>query len=65
MSETNSIYGYGKMSQMIHITKKEYEEMKATIETLQDQEVLEQIARSEKEILEGKTHKWKDVRDKL
>ncbi|MBN2014037.1 MAG: hypothetical protein JW778_02545 [Candidatus Altiarchaeota archaeon] len=53
------------MAEMIHISKKEYEEMKATIETLQDQEVLKQIAMSEKEILEGKTHRWKDVRDKI
>ena len=53
------------MTEMISISKKEYEKMKATIETLEDQEILKQILRSEKEIREGKTYRWKDIRDKV
>jgi len=53
------------MPEMVYIPKKEYEEMKTTIETLQDQEILKQIVRSEKEIHEGKTYRWKDIRDEF
>ncbi len=49
----------------MHISKREYEEMKATIETLEDQEVLKQIRESEREIREGKTRRWKDARERI
>jgi PHD/YefM family antitoxin component YafN of YafNO toxin-antitoxin module len=51
-----------KKGDYVMLPKGEYESMKATIETLEDQEVLKQIVKSEKEILEGKTiglDEWK------
>jgi len=53
------------MPEMVYISKKEYEEMKAAIETLRDQEILKQIIRSEKEIHEGKTYRWGDIRNEF
>lgn len=39
----------------VTISRDEYESMKATIETIEDEEVMEQIRESRKAIKEGKT----------
>lgn len=42
----------------ITISKKEYEEMKETIEILQDPDLMEQVLESEKNIKAGKVKKF-------
>ncbi|MBI2546543.1 hypothetical protein HYV81_05165 [Candidatus Woesearchaeota archaeon] len=42
---------------MIHISRKEYEGMKETIEILQNPKIMKQIMESEKNISEGKIKK--------
>lgn len=44
----------------VTISTDEYESMKATIETLSDPEIMEQIRKSEADIKVGKTKKWDD-----
>lgn len=60
------------MPEMIKVPKGQLEEMKeevdrikATIETLEDEEVMEQIIQSEKEFKEGKGQPWKEVKKEL
>ena len=43
--------------EMILISKKEYEGMKETIETLQNSDIMKQIRESEKNIVKGKIKK--------
>ena len=43
--------------EMILISKKEYEGMKETIETLQNPDIMKQIRESEKNIVKGKIKK--------
>ena len=45
------------MSQLIKISKKEYEGMKETIEILQDPDMMRQILESEENIKKGKIKK--------
>lgn len=48
---------------MVSISKKEYEEMKETIEILQNSEIMNQILESERNIREGKIKKIDSVND--
>jgi PHD/YefM family antitoxin component YafN of YafNO toxin-antitoxin module len=55
-------------SMWVTISTDEYESMKATIETLSDPEIMEQIRKSEADIKAGKTKKWdnfvKEIKNK-
>lgn len=67
------------MPEMVKVPKKDFEEMErgfermrkeiseweATLETLKDEEVMEQIRQSEKEIEEGKSKSWEEVKKEL
>lgn len=53
------------MTDTVEIPQEEYESMKATIKTLEDQEILEQIKKSEEAYQEGRSKTWKEVRDEL
>jgi len=44
----------------VTISRDEYESMKATIEVLQDEELMKQLKESEKAIAEGRVKKWSD-----
>jgi len=44
----------------VTISTDEYESMKATIETLSDPEIMEQIRKSGEDIKAGRTKKWDD-----
>ncbi len=44
----------------VTISTDEYESMKATIETLSDPEIMEQIKKSEADTKAGRTKKWDD-----
>lgn len=44
----------------VTISRDEYESMKATLEVLQDDDLMKQLKESERAIKEGKTRKWRD-----
>ena len=50
----------------VTISRDEYESMKSTIEILEDEELMEMIRKSKKDIKEGKTVSFKDyLKEKL
>jgi len=53
------------MLKIVEKIKYEISRWKATIEILIDREAMEQIRRSEKDIKDGKVHKWEDVKKEL
>ena len=44
----------------VTISRDEYESMKATLEVLQDEDLMGQLKESEQAIKEGKVRKWRD-----
>ena len=44
----------------VTISMDEYESMKATLEVLQDEDLMRQLRESERAIKEGKVRKWRD-----
>ena len=44
----------------VTISSDEYESMKATIETLSDSEIMNQLRKSQEDIKAGKTKSWDD-----
>lgn len=44
----------------VTIPRDEYESMKATLEVLQDEDLMKQLKESERATREGKTRKWRD-----
>jgi len=44
----------------VTISKDEYESMKATLEVLQDEDLMRQLKESEEAIRKGKVKKWRD-----
>lgn len=44
----------------VTISKDEYESMKATLEVLQDENLMRQLKESERAIREGRVRKWRD-----
>ncbi len=56
---------FEEMEKGLEEMKKEIESWKATLETLKDEEVMEQIRRSEEEIKEGKGESWRKVKKDL
>ena len=53
------------MLKIMEKIKYEISRWKATIEVLLDREAIEQIRRSEKDVKDGKVHKWEDVKKEL
>jgi PHD/YefM family antitoxin component YafN of YafNO toxin-antitoxin module len=53
------------MGSTIRVSRKEYEGMKETIETLQDTDALDAIEKGLHQLESGKTHKWEDVKEDL
>ncbi|KXB06681.1 hypothetical protein AKJ51_03195 [candidate division MSBL1 archaeon SCGC-AAA382A20] len=60
------------MPEMIKVSKEDFEEMKeevesmkATIETLENEEVMKGIRKSQREFEEGKDQSWKEVKKEL
>ena len=47
------------------ISKDEYDSMKATIEALSDNDLLEQISKSKEDIKKGNVKKWDDFSKEL
>lgn len=44
----------------VTIPKDEYESMKATIEVLQDEDLMKQLKESERAVKEGRVKNWRD-----
>lgn len=49
----------------VEMSKEEFERLKATVETLEDQEVLDQLAQSQEDRRKGKVSRWSKVKDRL
>lgn len=49
----------------VEVDKEEWDSLMATVETLQDQEVLEQLAQSQKDKDEGNVSRWKEVKERI
>lgn len=49
----------------VEIPKEEFESVIATIETLEDQEVMKQLVESKKAVEEGRVRSWDEVKKEL
>ncbi|KXB01180.1 hypothetical protein AKJ43_03580 [candidate division MSBL1 archaeon SCGC-AAA261D19] len=56
---------YKVVGDHVEIPKEEFDSLIATIETLEDQEVINQLMESEKAKKEGRVRKWKEVKKEL
>lgn len=56
---------YTESGDHVEMSKEEFERVKATIETLEDQEVLDQLQQSHEDKKEGRLKSWSDLKENI
>lgn len=56
---------YNVVGDHVEIPKEEFDKLVATIETLEDQEVMDQLVESKKAKKKGRIKKWEKVKEEL
>jgi hypothetical protein len=56
---------YKEKGEKVEVDKGDFERLLATIETLEDKEVLKQLSDSKEDKEEGRLNKWSEVKERI
>jgi hypothetical protein len=56
---------YEEKGEKVEVDKNDFERLLATVETLEDNEVLKQLSASQEDKEKGRVNKWSDVKERI
>ena len=56
---------YEDKGEKVEVDKNDFERLLATVETLEDNEVLNQLSESQKDKEKGRLNKWSEVKERI